>query len=186
MATAPRPAWSAEVRGFLRFLRILLVIALLAIADLGVWLIFPPATAGLPPGATRLELPTLPSRFGSRLVLGCPAAAFPDLRVERANSTMVFIRVGGAGGAETSTGADGRIDPVWPAGWSARIVEGRAELVDPEGGVVAREGDVIRSLGGGNGMVCLTIGARLTVEPAATSGSVTGPMYLLTMHHDLI
>ena len=137
----------------------------------GIWLIFPPTTAGLPQGATRLELQTQPARLASRLVLGCPAAAFPDLRVARDGSTMTFFRAGGAGGAEASTGPDGRVDPVWPAGWSARLLGGRAELVDAEGVVIAREGDVIRGLGGGviegRSLVCLTIGSGLAVERVA-------------------
>ena len=166
MATAPRPTGAAETRGLVRFVKVVLVIALLAIGSFVAWLILPPTPAPLPPGATRLELRTQSTGFGARLVLQCPAAAFPDMRVSRDGSTLVFLRVGGAGGAESSTGPRGRIDPIWPPGWSARLVTGRAELVDPEGRVVAREGDVIRGLGGGNGAVCLGIGARPFVDPA--------------------
>ena len=160
--------WSAEARGLGHFLRTLVIVILLAMLDTGTWLLFPPGTAGLPPGASHLELQTQPARFGSRVVLGCPAAVYPDLRVTSAGPAMVFIRVGGSGGAEASTGPDGRIDPVWPPGWSARLVGGRAELVDPEGQVIARDGDVIRGLGGGNSfdrsLVCLTIGANVGIE----------------------
>jgi len=40
---------------------------------------------------------------------------------------------------------------VWPTGWRAWRLGGRAELVSGDGTVVGREGDVISGLGGGTG-----------------------------------
>ena len=161
------PRWADEAKRSLAFLRMVLLAGVVATLALTVWLILPPTPAPLPRGATALELQTQPTGLGARLVLGCPAAAFPDMRVARDGSALAFIRVDGAGGAETAIGPGGRLDPIWPPGWSARLDGGRGELVNPEGDVVAREGDVIRRLGGGSGMVCLTIGSRVAVEPAA-------------------
>lgn len=42
-----------------------------------------------------------------------------------------------------------RMSVVWPSGFSARLVNGRAELVAPDGSVLARERDVISNLAGG-------------------------------------
>lgn len=43
-----------------------------------------------------------------------------------------------------------RVSVVWPSGYSARLLNGRAELVAPDGSVLARERDVISNLGGGS------------------------------------
>ena len=44
---------------------------------------------------------------------------------------------------------DGRRVPiVFPYGFAGRLVSGRAELVTPEGVVLAQEGDVLSGLGG--------------------------------------
>jgi hypothetical protein len=40
---------------------------------------------------------------------------------------------------------------VWPAGWEAWRLGGRAELVDRDGTVVGREGDVVSGFSGGLG-----------------------------------
>ena len=40
-------------------------------------------------------------------------------------------------------------DLVWPRGFSARLLDGRAELNRRDGSVIAREGDVLDDMGGG-------------------------------------
>jgi hypothetical protein len=42
-------------------------------------------------------------------------------------------------------------DLVWPRGFSARLLDGRAELVGRDGSVIAREGDVLDGMSGGLG-----------------------------------
>lgn len=43
-----------------------------------------------------------------------------------------------------------QINLVWPHGFTAIITNGLAELIDPEGRVIAREGDDLQNLGGGS------------------------------------
>jgi hypothetical protein len=153
-----------EVGGLVRFLKLAAVIAILVVGTFLAWLVLPPTPAPLPPGATPLELRTQPTGFGARIVLGCPAAAFPDMLLGRSNKSATFKRVAGSGGAEIEPGP--WVYPIWPAGWSARVVDDRAELVTPDGAVVARERDVIRHPGGGNGAICLPMGSLPAVETA--------------------
>jgi hypothetical protein len=40
---------------------------------------------------------------------------------------------------------------VWPSGWAAWRLDGRAELVTREGAVVGREGELSEGFGGGTG-----------------------------------
>lgn len=57
------------------------------------------------------------------------------------------------GGCVWVEGPDGeRIPVVWPPGFGARFTEAGVELVDEDGAVVAREGDVLE-MGGGNNPV---------------------------------
>ncbi len=64
-----------------------------------------------------------------------------------------------------------RYTVVWPHGFSARLLDDRAELVYPDGSVLARERDVISNLAAGeadNGdtLVCFDLAAKPLVDRA--------------------
>jgi hypothetical protein len=91
----------------------------------------------LPAGATRLHIATQPPN----LSLGCAAAALAPARVSTSGDELVLVSV--------ASGQPVRV--VWPAGFAAWRIEGRALVADPWGSVVGREGNVLDSLGGGLG-----------------------------------
>lgn len=88
-------------------------------------------------------------------------ALVPDLRVWREGDEMVFLRASD----------QQHVVVVWPPGFSARLLRGRAELVLPDGGVLAREGDIVTNLAGeaadnGDILVCVDAASRPEVIPA--------------------
>jgi hypothetical protein len=88
-------------------------------------------------------------------------AAVTPIRMERDGGFVVF--------ADETSG--NRLPVVWPNGFSARLVDGRAELVPPNGSVLAREGAVISNLASaaadnGDLLVCLDFASRPRVEPS--------------------
>jgi hypothetical protein len=95
----------------------------------------PPGSGGTPLTIeTRASL-TLPSGAS----WACPQAQGGPVRVVRSGSELIFI----------STGSGAKTHLVWPHGFSARLVDGKGELLAPDGSVIAHEGDVIADIGGG-------------------------------------
>ncbi len=64
-----------------------------------------------------------------------------------------------------------RVSVVWPSGYSGRLLNGRAELVAPDGSVLARERDVISNLAGsskdnGDTFLCFDFATKPLVDRA--------------------
>ncbi len=119
---------------------------LIAIAAAGVVVLAPfalvlmPQFTGpaLPAGATRLHIATEPPNLN----LACAAALLAPVRVATSGDELILVTVG--------SGETVRV--VWPSGFAAWRVGGRAVVADQWGNVVGREGDVLDSLGGGFGV----------------------------------
>ena len=93
----------------------------------------------LPQGATPLALATEPAHVLPTMT--CHTALLSPARVAVAGNELVLVPESG--------GEPDKI--VWPAGWKAWRVAGRAELVSRDGIVIGREGDIIEGFGGGVG-----------------------------------
>jgi hypothetical protein len=116
----------------------LLVLAAVAVMTLGAvaWRVLPLFTGpALPPGATRLHITTA----SPNLNLGCMAALLVPVRVAVAGEELILV----------SVDSGDTMAVVWPSGFAAWRVGGRAVLADPWGNVIGRDGDVLDSLGGG-------------------------------------
>jgi hypothetical protein len=115
------------------------VVILLAAAALRLSPLWPgPA---LPAGATRLHIATEAPHLMP--TLGCQTALLAPARFATADDDLILLTV--------ETGEPVKV--VWPSGWAAWRVAGRAELVTRDGTVIAREGDVIENeFGGGVGV----------------------------------
>ena len=94
----------------------------------------PRTPAPRPSGAETLVLVTAPPAepLGVGFEWGCADALIGDVRVRRDGNAIAFERVGG-----------GDVRLVWPRGFAAWLRDGEAQIVDPNGSVIAREGEVI-------------------------------------------
>jgi hypothetical protein len=94
----------------------------------------------LPAGAVRLRLATEPAHLLP--ALGCPAAALAPARIAVSSDELILL----------SASNDERVKVIWPSGWAAWRVAGRAELVSRDGTLIGHEGDLIEGFGGGVGI----------------------------------
>ena len=102
-----------------------------AIAALAFLIAVAACTATLP--GTPLAIETVGFQLGG----GCAGVGLPSFRMERDGDALRFVDVG--------TAAPLRL--VFPSGFAARLVDGRAILYAASGAVVAREGEVIEDAG---------------------------------------
>ena len=164
-AVGPNPLGRRRNRKVVRGVRVArwalgLLIAAALVAGLAALLLAPPQSAPLPAGAVPLTLRTQPWKLWP-FSFGCGLALLTPIRLERDGTSMVFAD-------EASTN---RLQVVWPSGYSARLTNGRSELIAPDGSVLARDGDVISNLAAGaadNGdlLVCLDSASKPLVEPS--------------------
>jgi hypothetical protein len=91
----------------------------------------------LPTGAKAVELPTATPGRPTGAIDTCATALLPPVKLTFDGTSLGFVDQDGIFWHVT-----------WPRGFSARSDQGRAELVTPEGNVLAAEGDVLRNLGG--------------------------------------
>ena len=96
------------------------------------------AHSALPLGLA-VEDPAPPLPSGAHWA--CAQARAGPARLAQDGQTIVFV----------SLGAKITDDLVWPRGFTARLLDGRAELIGRDGSVIARDGDVLDGIGGGVG-----------------------------------
>jgi hypothetical protein len=125
-----------------RITRIAAVVVVLLLAAGSAWLRFGSGPPGAPGQPLTIVNDAAPTPLPSGASYACPATLTNmSLRVVRSGTQLVVV--------DATTGS--AVNAVWPYGFSARLVEGKAELLASDGTVVAREGDVLTSLSGWTG-----------------------------------
>lgn len=104
----------------------------------------PRPPAPLPSGATALTLATAPPEADILQHWACPGNTITPVQVVHDGYRVIFV--------DQLTGQPH--DLVWPRGFSARLVDGRAEVVAPDGTVVLREGDIFSDVISGVPNIC--------------------------------
>ena len=99
------------------------IAALAAVVVVAANLLAPNGPAALPAGAAPLALQTQPPKVWPPAGLGCPGAQVLPIRVDHDGREMTF----------STPSDDFTVSVVWPYGFSARLTDGRAELVTSDG-----------------------------------------------------
>lgn len=95
--------------------------------------------APLPADAVELDLQTAaPATSSAGGIDTCPDAQLEQVRLARDGNQVRFLL--------EDTGDPRAV--IWPRGFSARLYQGRAELVAPDGEVIAAEGELLNGVGG--------------------------------------
>lgn len=125
---------------------------LLLVAGIVIWRGADTSPAPLPEGATPLALRTQPPSWRLPLLpRACGLALLRPVRLVRDGEFLAFELINDRQ----------QVPVVFPYGFTGWLVSGKAELVAPEGIVLAHEGDVLFRLGGssadnGDFVVCFT------------------------------
>jgi hypothetical protein len=90
-----------------------------------------------PAGSTRMALQT----EGFSIGRSCRPMGVPPVRIDRDDDAILFIDVG----------TNRNVTFVWPYGFSAWLVDGKAVLYDSAARIVGVEGDILTELGVGSG-----------------------------------
>lgn len=133
-----------------------ILLGLVLVVGAAIALVSIPRVALLASGATPVQLETAPFQ---PLSLGCAGVGIPDVVIgSYANGDIVFVRRFEPGPAPL----------VWPWGYSAWLVDGRVEIVRPEGTVLAVEGDVLSDFGG-----CIRDDSSVLVDAGILGSAIT-------------